>query len=126
MKSPRILRRNDQETLIAEGCYIIEHSNTDADPGLSIAQARVPPAITTAWHYLSGTDERYLILEGEGIVEIEGVPPAAVRDGDVVLIPAGRRQRITNSSKHADLLFLALCTPAFREENYVLAEPDDT
>ncbi|MDX1345008.1 MAG: cupin domain-containing protein [Sedimenticolaceae bacterium] len=125
MKSPRILRRNDQETLIPEGCYISELSNSDADPDLSIAQARVPPGVTTEWHRLSGTDERYLILEGEGIVEVEGLPATRVRDHDVVLIPAGSRQRITNSSKSADLRFLALCTPAFREENYVLAEQDE-
>ena len=125
MKSPRILRRNDQETLIPEGCYISELSNSDADPDLSIAQARVPPGVTTEWHRLSGTHERYLILEGEGIVEVEGLPATPVRDHDVVLIPAGSRQRITNSSKSADLRFLALCTPAFREENYVLAEQDE-
>ncbi len=124
MKSPRILRRNDHETLIPEGCYISELSNSDADPDLSIAQARVPPGVTTQWHRLSGTDERYLILDGEGTVEIGGLPPTTVRTGDVVLIPAGCRQRITNSSNKSDLRFLALCTPAFREENYVLAEQD--
>ena len=125
MKSPRILRRNDHETLIPEGCYINELSNSDADPDLSIAQARVPPGATTQWHRLSGTDERYLILDGEGIVEIGGLPPTTVRTGDVVLIPAGCRQRITNSSEDADLLFLAFCTPAFRKENYVLAEQEE-
>ena len=118
MKLPSILRRQAGEVLIREGCYISELSNSDADPGLSIAQARVPPGVTTEWHRLSGTDERYLILEGRGVVEVEGLPPTPVRDDDVVLIPAGRRQRITNSSKSADLRFLALCTPAFREGNY--------
>ncbi len=105
---PRVLRRSDQETLIQEGCYISELSNQDADPDLSIAQARVPPGATTQWHRLSGTDERYLILEGEGVVEIEGLLPTIVRHGDVAQIPAGCRQRITNSSSTADLRFLAL------------------
>ncbi len=122
---PRVLRRSDQETLIQEGCYISELSNSDADPDLSIAQARVPPGATTQWHRLSGTDERYLILEGEGVVEIEGLLPTIVRHGDVAQIPAGCRQRITNSSSTADLRFLALCTPAFRHENYCIAESDE-
>ncbi|MGD8234852.1 MAG: cupin domain-containing protein [Chromatiales bacterium] len=126
VRLPRILHRQVGETLIREGCYISELSNSDADPGLSIAQARVPPGTTTEWHYLSGTDERYLILEGEGIVEIEGLQPTMVRHGDVVLIPAGSRQRIKNSSSRTDLLFLALCTPAFRHENYCIAEAGTT
>jgi mannose-6-phosphate isomerase-like protein (cupin superfamily) len=126
MRLPRVLRRQAGEVLIREGCYISELSNSEADPGLSIAQARVPPGATTEWHYLSATDERYLILEGEGVVEIEGLQPTTVRHGDVVLIPAGSRQRITNSSRRADLLFLALCTPAFRHENYCNAEAGAT
>jgi len=126
MKLPRILRRQGDERLIREGCYISELSNTDADPGLSIAQARVPPGVTTEWHRLAGTDERYLILEGEGVVEVQGLPPTTVRHGDVVLVPAGSRQRITNSSSEADLRFLALCTPAFRPGNYCIAEPGET
>ena len=122
MKRPRILRRQVGEVLIREGCYITELSNSDADPALSIAQARVPPGVTTEWHRLSGTDERYLILEGEGGVEVQGLQPTTVRHGDVVLIPAGSRQRITNSAKRGDLRLLALCTPAFRHENYCVAE----
>ena len=124
MKLPRILTPQAREVLIREGCFIRELSNSEADPELSIAQARVPPGATTEWHRLSGTDERYLILEGEGVVEIEGLQPTTVRHGDVALIPAGCRQRITNSSNKSDLRFLALCTPAFRKENYVLAEQD--
>ena len=122
MKAPRLLHRPSAENLISEGCYISELSNSDADPDLSIAQARVPPAVSTAWHSLSATNERYLILEGEGVVEVDGLQPAAVHRGDVILIPAGCRQRITNTSDTADLLFLALCTPPFRQENYCEAK----
>ena len=122
MKAPRLLPRPLEENLISEGCYISELSNSDADPDLSIAQARVPPGVTTAWHSLAATSERYLILEGEGHVEVEGLQPATVRRGDVILIPAECRQRITNNSDTTDLLFLALCTPPFRQENYREAE----
>jgi mannose-6-phosphate isomerase-like protein (cupin superfamily) len=122
MKAPRLLPCPAGENLISEGCYISELSNSDADPDLSIAQARVPPAVTTAWHSLAATNERYLILEGEGLVEVEGLQPATVRRGDVILIPAECRQRITNNSDTTDLLFLALCTPPFRQENYREAE----
>lgn len=125
MKQPRILRPDAEESWIAEGCFVAELSNSQSDPGLSIARVRVPPGATTRWHRLSQTGERYLILEGEGIVELDGMPPAQVLAGDVVLIPVACRQRITNPSGSHDLLFLALCTPAFRPGNYVDAECPD-
>jgi mannose-6-phosphate isomerase-like protein (cupin superfamily) len=37
---------------------------------------------------------------------------------DVVSIPAGVRQRISNTGID-DLVFLAICTPRFVKENYV-------
>jgi oxalate decarboxylase/phosphoglucose isomerase-like protein (cupin superfamily) len=50
-------------------------------------------------------------------VEIGDLPPQNVNAGDVVLIPPLCRQRITNTGK-ADLLFLAICTPRFRQDAY--------
>ena len=103
----------------SEGCYITELSNSDSDPELSIARARVEPGVTTAWHRLKGTTERYCILSGVGIVEIGDAAEREVRAGDVVLITPMQRQRITNSGTD-DLIFLALCTPRFQEINYEL------
>ena len=101
-----------------ERCFITELQNEDASPELSIARARVEPGVTTAWHKLSGTDERYLIISGTGRMEIEGTAPADVSSGDVVCIPAGAPQRITNTGSE-DLIFFAVCTPRFRPENYI-------
>ena len=100
-----------------ERCYILEMSNSDADEALSIAKARVEPGVTTAWHRVEETAERYVILEGEGQVEIEGLEPEAVGPGDVVIIPPNAEQRIANTGD-VDLVFLALCTPRFRQERY--------
>src|SRR5690554_3938320 len=75
-----------------EKCYIIEMLNTPDDETCSIARARVEPGVTTCLHAVRGTVERYVILEGEGEVEIDGVPFAAVRPFDVVYIPAGASQ----------------------------------
>ena len=100
-----------------EGCYINELSNTEADPDASIARARVRPGVTTRWHRLEATTERYVILEGVGRVEVGNLPPQAVGPGDVVLIPPSCRQRITNLGGQ-DLIFLAICTPRFRPEAY--------
>ena len=105
------------EYSIAEGCCIIELLQADSDPLLSIARARVPSGTTTRWHALTGTVERYLVESGCGLVEVGDLPPQTVAPGDVVLIPAGCRQRITAVGT-SDLIFLALCTPPFRPENY--------
>jgi len=104
-----------------EGCYITEVSNSADDPELSIAKARVPQGVTTAWHRLSNTTERYYILEGVGLVEIGDRSPFEVSTGDVVVIPVMERQRITNIGKQ-DLVFLALCTPRFDIANYIDVE----
>lgn len=99
-----------------EGCYITELSNTAGDPDASIARARVLPGSTTRWHRLRETTERYVILEGAGLAEV-GEEKRNVEPGDVVLIPPMCRQRIANVGK-GDLVFLAVCTPRFRRENY--------
>jgi mannose-6-phosphate isomerase-like protein (cupin superfamily) len=106
-----------EEFFTAEGCYIIELSNSDDDPTLSIARARVEPGSTTRWHRLTGIAERYYILSGRGYVEIGGLPPQDVASGDTVLIPPMCRQRISNIGAE-DLVFLAICSPRFVIDAY--------
>ncbi len=105
------------EQRIPEGCLILEVWNRPQDPALSVARARVEGGLTTRWHRLRDTVERYLILEGTGIVEVEGLGARRVKSGDLVYIPAGAAQRIHNDGG-GDLVFLALCTPRFRPEIY--------
>ena len=112
----------DAEVYTPEGCFVNELSNIDADTEASIAQARVPSGKTTRWHRLVGTTERYVILSGEGMVEVGNIVPQRVGPGDVVLIPPDCRQRIKNVGG-TDLLFLAVCTPRFRPEAYEDIDP---
>ena len=100
-----------------ERCHITETYNSSADESLSIARARVEPGVTTAWHHVEGTIERYIIVEGRGSVEIGNFPATAVGPGDVVVIPAGTRQRIANIGQ-TDLIFYCVCTPRFKTANY--------
>jgi mannose-6-phosphate isomerase-like protein (cupin superfamily) len=100
-----------------EKCYIIESSNTPDDPDVSVARARVEPGVTTRWHRLSGTSERYYIISGCGRAEVGDLPPQEVNAGDIVLIPPMCRQRITNIGSE-DLIFLAICTPRFSNDVY--------
>jgi mannose-6-phosphate isomerase-like protein (cupin superfamily) len=101
-----------------ERCFITETANDNGDEAVSIARARVQPGITTAWHRLEGVTERYIIVSGQGRVEIGTAPPEAVGPGDVVRIPAEVRQRITNTGSD-DLIFFAVCCPPFQRQCYI-------
>ena len=43
---------------------------------------------------------------------------------DVVTIPAGQAQKITNTGTKS-LVFLCICTPRFKQENYINLESDN-
>lgn len=116
------LGRSAGEFWTAEGCYIKELLNDASDPAASIAEARVPAGGTTRWHRLHGIAERYVLLAGEGEVEVGDLPATRVGAGDVVLIPAGVRQRIANVGG-VDLVFLAICTPRFQQSAYEDVDP---
>lgn len=109
------------EYFFREGCHITEWWNVPEDPQVSVARARVEPGVTTRWHRLHGITERYVILRGQGRVELGGAEPAEVGAGDVVLIPAGVAQRIRNTGQ-SDLVFLAVCSPRFRADLYQEAD----
>jgi mannose-6-phosphate isomerase-like protein (cupin superfamily) len=119
MPLTRVVRKQElaKEFLTPERCHILETYNTAADESVSIARARVEPGVTTAWHVLEHTIERYIIVEGRGRVEIGDLPAADVEPGDVVIIPAAIRQRVANSG-NIDLVFYCVCTPRFESKNY--------
>jgi len=100
------------EYYFVEGCFILELSNTPDDPDLSIARARVRPGVTTRLHRLHKITERYVILEGMGMLSVDGEAARPVGPGDVVIIPPDSPQQISNTGR-VDLVFLALCTPRF-------------
>ena len=123
MKAKIIKYDNSSEFYTEEKCFIIDASNSSDDNSISIACARVEPGITTKWHYLDGVDERYLIISGTGKVEVGDLKPEIVKTGDIVLIPAGVKQRITNIAND-DLIFYCVCTPRFSKERYKDVEND--
>lgn len=101
-----------------EGCSIREISNDSGDEEVSVALARVKPGVATELHKLKDVSERYLILEGKGIIDVQGLEQARVCPGDLVRIPPDTAQRITNDGED-DLLFYCICSPPFRVECYI-------
>ncbi|MBV1871377.1 MAG: cupin domain-containing protein [Gammaproteobacteria bacterium] len=128
MKGTLIPFSDKEEFFTEELCHIIELSNSSDDQDVSIAQARVEVGVTTRWHRLKHSTERYYILSGHGEVQIgePGTHDACakrVAAGDIVLIPPMCPQRIRNCGQE-DLVFLAICSPRFMKENYGDLEPN--
>jgi len=118
MKKPAISSYADKaEYYFEEGCFITENWNQAEDAACSIARARVPPEGHTQIHWLVGIEERYLIIQGQGLVYLGDAQAKEVGPGDVVIIPAGVRQSIQNIGPE-ELIFYAICTPRFRPEVY--------
>jgi len=117
MKGAVIRNLCPEEYYTDERCFIRELWNSPEDEGVSVARARVAPGVTTAWHRVRGSWERYIVQEGAGLVEVGDLAPTPVAPGAVVVIPPGVRQRITSTGPE-DLIFLAVCTPRFTPERY--------
>lgn len=114
---PKIVKANAlNEYFTRERCFITENYSS-TDNTISVARAKVAPGITTAKHHLEEVNEIYLITNGEGEVEIGALEPTNVGVGDLIIIPAGTSQRITNIGKD-DLLFYCICTPRFNSTCY--------
>jgi len=107
-----------EEYYTPERCFINETGNNSDDADVSISRARIVPGVTTAWHQLTSTSERYIIISGIGEVELDYAEPIKVNPGDIVKIPPGIPQRITNIHNE-DLVFYCICSPRFQAENYV-------
>jgi mannose-6-phosphate isomerase-like protein (cupin superfamily) len=110
----------DAEVMTEERCAILESWNTPLDPDVSIARARVAPGSTTQRHTLD-VDERYIVIEGEGIARIGDLEAETVMPGDIVFIPAETPQQITNHGT-CDLVIYCVCSPRFTAESYTLLE----
>lgn len=99
-----------------ERCHIEERLNDPAVPDVSLARCRVEPGITTECHRLS-VAEWYVVVAGQGYMEVGGDPAFAVGPGDAVAIPAGVSQRIRNAGPE-QLLFDCICRPRFTPDAY--------
>ena len=81
--------------------------------GQSLAEATLPPGGATERHYHKVSEEFYYILEGSGVMEIDG-EEREVGPGDAILIPAGAWHEI----KATDAMqFLCCCAPPYAHDD---------
>jgi mannose-6-phosphate isomerase-like protein (cupin superfamily) len=79
----------------------------------SLAEATIPAGGSTRRHWHRDSEEFYFLLEGRGLMEIDG----ELRDvgpGDAILIPPGAWHQITAMEP---LRFLCCCAPPYRHED---------
>ena len=86
----------------------------DLNVRYSLAHAIVGVGQTTFPHKLK-TSEAYYILEGQGLMHIDG-EEKQVKENDFVYIPPHAVQKITNTGK-TNLVFLCIVDPAWKLED---------
>jgi mannose-6-phosphate isomerase-like protein (cupin superfamily) len=89
-----------------DGSLIRELQHTKAQ---SLAEAKLEPGQVTERHYHGASEEIYFLLEGTGVLELDG-QLRDVQSGDAVLIPAGTWHQIRALEP---LRFLCCCSPAY-------------
>jgi mannose-6-phosphate isomerase-like protein (cupin superfamily) len=97
-----------------DGSEIREFHHTSAQ---SLAEASLAPGQSTQRHYHAASEEIYVVLEGEGELEIDG-ERRHVRPGDAALIPAGSWHAIAAASQ---LRFLCCCAPPYSHDDTFFA-----
>jgi len=85
----------------------------------SLAHAVVKPGQTSFPHYLK-TTELYYIIQGNGIMTIDG-ESRAVEPGCTVYIPPKSVQSIQNTSD-TDLVFLCIVNPPWQQEDEIISD----
>ncbi|MES2708785.1 MAG: cupin domain-containing protein [Verrucomicrobiota bacterium] len=85
----------------------------------SLAEATLPPGGSTQRHCHRVSEELYFLLEGAGLMEIDG-GTREVGPGDAILIPAGAWHQITAASA-APLRFLCCCAPPYSHDDTFFA-----
>ena len=108
----RVVGKKSNRAFIAkDGSEIIELFKSER---MSLAEATVYKE--TKRHFHNTSEELYHILEGKGVMEIEG-EKKDVSVGDTVVILPKEMHRILTAKK---VRFLCLCSPPYSDEDTVL------
>ena len=81
----------------------------------SVARIIISPGKSSEPHYHKNSQETYIILEGEGQMEVDGIE-FVLRPGQACLIETGEIHQISNRGER-DLVFLAVCVPPWVPED---------
>jgi mannose-6-phosphate isomerase-like protein (cupin superfamily) len=80
---------------------------------VSLAEATLEAGTATVRHHHRVSEEIYYLVEGSGVMELDG-EVAAVRAGDAILIPPGAWHQI-RAGDAGPLRLLCACAPPYRD-----------
>jgi quercetin dioxygenase-like cupin family protein len=83
-------------------------------PAQSLAEASLEPGQATQRHYHARSEEIYLITDGGGTLEVDGVSQQ-VGPGDAILIPPGAWHELVAGADGARLL--CMCAPPYSHDD---------
>ncbi len=87
------------------------HPEQHGNCNQSLAEAQIPPGVTTYLHLHHQSEEIYHIVQGSGVMTLnEEIFP--VNPGDSICIPPGSPHCIKNSGE-CNLVILCCCSPAY-------------
>lgn len=87
-------------------------------PHSQLVLVRLRPAEETGEEAQAGTDRFFRVEEGEGIVVIDGLR-YPLRNGSGILVPAGARHNVINTSRTLDLKLSAISSPPEHRDQLV-------
>lgn len=117
LRAVEVRSRDDAEPFTtADGSTIRVLLDRDAGGAAhqSLAEATLAPGQATERHYHALTEELYVLLGGEGEMEVDG-ERRHVAPGDAILIPPGAWHQIRAGS--TALRFLCCCAPPYSHDD---------
>lgn len=108
------LRNRDRDALpfvTKDGSTIREYLHTSRQ---SLAEASLEAGQSTQRHYHAHSEEIYLIVEGDAVLEIDG-EMREVGPGDAILIPPGAWHELAAGTGPVRLL--CCCVPAYSDDD---------
>jgi mannose-6-phosphate isomerase-like protein (cupin superfamily) len=109
-------RERDATPFVAkDGSTIREYLHTERQ---SLAEAMLDPGASTIRHYHARSEEIYLLVEGNGELEVDG-ETRRVGPGDAVLLPPGAWHELRAGDHGVRLL--CCCVPPYSDDDTFFA-----
>jgi mannose-6-phosphate isomerase-like protein (cupin superfamily) len=113
-----LLRNRERDALpftTKDGSTIREYLHTEVQ---SLAEASLGPGQSTRRHYHARSEEIYLIVDGHGVLEVDGESRSVAAD-DAILIPPGSWHELSAGPDGVRLL--CCCVPPYSDSDTFFA-----
>ncbi len=120
-----IIRKSDRASFIGQDKALVKEIASPRNTGMknqSVAEVTIKPGDSVLEHYHIRSEELFYILEGEGLMTVEG-ESGSVGKGDAVAVFPGMAHKVKNTGDN-DLVMLVMCSPSYCDEDQVISDND--